>query len=155
MPTLPARAGILTLSGTKLMYDAPSRKCVTFSYCSGWGRANKLLYARIPSGHSIVFFKEEGCARDPVFTGDVGKAFGNELVEGDSAIVRSFLRANARSWRTLQLTPTTRKRRIRRVEVVSTTGTCRSLGLAHSQVATSRLATSRLATVEGEARRRC
>ncbi|ETL24638.1 hypothetical protein L916_21380 [Phytophthora nicotianae] len=88
-----ARAGILTVSGVKLKYDAPSRTCVTFSHCSGWGEASKLLYAHVPSGQSIVFFAEEDCAGDIVFTGDVGKTFGNEIVKGDKAIARSFILA--------------------------------------------------------------
>ncbi|KAG2969223.1 hypothetical protein PC128_g26687 [Phytophthora cactorum] len=87
-----ARAGILTVSGVKLKYDAPSRTCVTFSYCSGWETANKLLYAHVPPSQSIVFFAEDDCAGDPVFTGGVGKTVGNEIgiiseCRGGSALV--------------------------------------------------------------------
>ncbi|EGZ17626.1 hypothetical protein PHYSODRAFT_262469 [Phytophthora sojae] len=89
----PTRAGILTTSGKVIKFDAPSRTCVTFSSCSGWEAAEKLLYARVPDGQSVAFFREEDCAGNFVFNSDVGKAFGNEIVKGDKAVVRSFILA--------------------------------------------------------------
>ncbi|EGZ17634.1 hypothetical protein PHYSODRAFT_262495 [Phytophthora sojae] len=88
-----AVAGVRTVNGVDLWYDAATRVCTTFSHCSAWANSERVNWRVVPGAVSIWFYSDDDCKGKIVFASPIGQASGTSVLTSSSAgvAIRSLM----------------------------------------------------------------
>ncbi|KAG6609198.1 uncharacterized protein IUM83_13437 [Phytophthora cinnamomi] len=88
-----AVAGVRTVNGVDLWFDAAARVCTTFSHCKAWTNSDRVNWRAAPGAVSIWYYSDDDCTGKIVFASPTGQASGTSVLTSSSAgvAIRSLM----------------------------------------------------------------